>query len=347
MYWVKQFFLMVGVVLMCLPVGAQQNEKEIHPSFFTQDEILKVRLYFDISTHIRKKSEDYCQSRLVIYFSETDSAVHKVRCRARGNFRRDNCLFPPVMLNFKPDTLFTEDGYLTKVKMVTHCMNSRIYKEYMLEEYLIYKLWELISPYALRTCLLDIDYIDLGERGKHTKAKGFFIEPMYMLANRTETIEVKGEYFKDAEINAMDADRVAFFNYMIGNTDWRIKSGHNIKFIKRFGHRREEVTAIPYDFDHAGFVDASYAIPSQWSSAEEVRERDYVGRCRDYDENYHALIDEFLAVEEAIYETILNFEYLDAKSKKALYKYIAAFYKEIKRPKIFIRTLHEECLDRY
>ncbi len=326
---------------------AQEPAKPIYPSLFEEGELLKVSLYFDITSHIRQKSEAYCSSKVVFYFNNTDSTEIDVRCRARGNYRKDNCFFPPVMMNFKPDTLFTQDGYITKLKLVAHCINNKTYHEYMLKEYLIYKLWELVSPYALRTRLCDVQYFDVGEKGKNYQAKAFLLEPVYMMTHRTNTIEIDGEYFKDHEINAMDADRVAFFNYMIGNTDWRIKSGHNVKFIKRFGHRREEVTAIPYDFDHAGFVNAAYAKPAEWSSAKDVKERDYTGRCRDYDDNYYVLIEEFMAIEEQVYETILNFEYLDERDRKQLYKYVAIFFRKLKKPEAFIRSIRSSCMDRY
>ncbi|WP_439181651.1 hypothetical protein [Carboxylicivirga taeanensis] len=344
----KHILLLLAIYSGCQLMSiSQEQTKPVYPSLFASDELLTMSLYFDVTSHIRKKSEEYCPSKVVFYFSEEDSAAIDVRCRARGNFRRDNCHFPPVMLNFKPDTLFTTDGYLTKVKLVTHCIDNKTYREYMLEEYLIYKLWEQVSPYALRTRLCDIYYFDRGKKGKNYRALGFMLEPVRMMAERTNTIEVKGEYFKEHEINALDADRVALFNYMIGNTDWRIKGGHNILFIKRFGYRREEVTAIPYDFDHAGFVNAAYAKPAEWSRAKQVTERDYTGRCRDYDDNYYQLIDEFVAVEEGLYEIILNFEYLDLKHRKQLLRYLEDFFERIKKPDAFIRTIRSSCMNRY
>ncbi len=326
---------------------AQEKNQQMYPGLFASSEVLKMSLYFDITTHVRKKSEEYCPGRVVFYDYGNDSITLNVRCRARGNNRKDNCFFPPVMLNFKPDTLHTNEGYVTKLKLVTHCVNSKTYREYLLEEFLIYKLWEIISPYAFRTRLVDVSYFDTGEREKHYNATGFFIEPLHIMTKRTNTLEIKGEYFHEAVINALDADRVAFFCYMIGNTDWRIKSGHNIKFIKLNEAGREEITAIPYDFDHAGLVNAAYAMPSPWSSAEAVIERDFIGRCRDYDDNYYALIDEFNSAKEQIYETILNYEHLEMKKRKQIYKYVASFYSEMKKPDSFVKKLHSDCMDRY
>jgi len=346
-YSIKKI-LLISALTFSISTLAQDSIRAEYPSFFENDKILKATLSFDITNHIRKKSETYSQGKIVIYDSDNDSISFNVRCRARGNYRKDNCLFPPIMLNFKPDTLFTTDGYLTKLKLVSHCQNSKLYTKSLLEEYLIYKLWEIISPYALRTRLLNISYQDIGpKKNRNLQQLGFLIEPLYMMTRRTKTIEIKGEYFKDEEINEFDADRVAFFNYMIGNTDWRIKSGHNIKFIKRFGHRREEVSAIPYDFDHAGLINAPYANPAEWSNAKSVTERDYCGHCRTLDNNYHILIEEFLAAEEIIYQTIMEFEHLPLKSRKQTYKYISAFYKEIKNTKSFIRMLHSSCMEKY
>ncbi len=339
------------IILLTLFIASSSaihgQNKPIYPSLFASDEVLKVSIYFDISTHIRKKSEDYCKGQITIYHTETDSTTLNTRCKARGHHRKDNCLFPPVMLNFKPDTLFTSDGPITKLKLVTHCQNTKAYSKYLLKEYLIYKLWEIISPYSFRTRLLDIQYFDKGDRDKDYRAFGFFLEPVYMLTNRTETIEIKGGKFKDEQINALDADRVAIFNYMIGNTDWRILTGHNVKFLKRFGFRREEATPIPYDFDHAGFVNAAYAKPAEWSSAKQVTERDYVGKCRNDDDNYLTLIEEFNEAQDEIYRTIMEFEHLDIKTRKKLHRYVEEFFRQLEKPDAFIRTLHNSCMDRY
>ncbi len=89
------------------------------------------------------------------------------------------------------------------------------------------------------------------------------IEPIEALCNRMNALEIKTAYFKDSEINSLDADRIALFMYMIGNTDWRIKGGHNIKFIKPLTHKILQVTPVPYDFDHSGFINTGYAKPSE------------------------------------------------------------------------------------
>ncbi len=345
-YCIK-ILLLLSLPTFITPVKPQDKGRQNYTSLFQNEDLLKVSLHFDITNHMRKKNNAYSPGKIVIYESENDSTTFKVKYRVRGNFRKEHCTFPPLMLNFKPDTLFSEDGYLTKVKLVSHCMNSKLYTRILLKEYLIYKLWQIISPYALRTRLLDISYQNTDNKNHNSRHLGFLIEPLQMMAHRTETIEIKGKYFKAEEINELDADRVAIFNYMIGNTDWRIQSAHNIKFIKRFGHRREEISAIPYDFDHSGLINAPYANPAEWSTAESVIERDYCGHCRTFDDNYYILTDEFLNAEEEIYQTIMEFEHLDIKTRKQVYRYINTFYKEIKRTKSFIHILNNTCMEKY
>ena len=91
-----------------------------------------------------------------------------------------------------------------------------------------------------------------------------------------------------------DADRAAMFQYMISNTDWRIKSGHNTKFMKSLTEVTPKVFPVPYDFDFSAFVDAAYAFPQEWSNTETLYQRDYLGYCRSDDNEYLKIISLFL-----------------------------------------------------
>lgn len=317
---------------------------------FSSAEPMSVRLTFDISEWLKSKNdeeENYYPAKMVFHPSPSDSIVKNVHVRTRGFFRKMKCFFPPILLNFKKDTLVTNYGRMTKIKLVTHCNNSSAYNEYVLKEYLAYKLYELVYPCSFKTQLLTIEYDDAGERDRYYVKYGFLIEPLESLTARNNAVEVKAKYFKPGAINELDADRVAFFMYMIGNTDWRIKSGHNVKFIKRLELGLEQATPIPYDFDHAGFINAVYAAPSEWSNVSAVTERDFLGVCRITDANYFQLIEEYLAVESIMYQTIEAFDLLEERDRRWLLNYISRFFDELRNEKTFVRYLHNNCMEDY
>ena len=64
---------------------------------------------------------------------------------------------------------------------------------------------------------------------------------------------------------------------MIGNTDWGCTYLQNIVLITKDSAKAP--FAIPYDFDHAGIVDAPYARPAEELEISSIRERLYRGYC--------------------------------------------------------------------
>lgn len=342
------FVVLFGVSQLFGSVFSQVHTLVENQSLFESNDKLKIKLTADFSFLIKnKEDEKYISANIDMHFADSYVFQKNIRIKPRGYFRKMNCGFPPLMLNFKPDMLCLKDGRYGKVKMVTHCFDSDRYVEYVLKEYLSYKLFALISPYSLQVRLVDVEYVDIGKREHRINQLGFLIEPMDVFCERVNVIEIEGKYFDDDEINELEADRVAIFMYMIGNTDWRIKSGHNIKFLKKKDHRVEEVVPVPYDFDHAGLINANYARPSEWSEAERVTERDYVGRCRLVDTNYDILIQDYLSAKEDVFRTINEFKYLDIKMRKRITKYIESFYKELEKPERFKRSLHHSCMEKY
>lgn len=114
---------------------------------------------------------------------------------------------------------------------------------------------------------------------------------------------------------AKEADQLALFEYMIGNTDWKIKGAHNVKFIKPFEYESGKAIPIPYDFDFSGFVGTPYSFPQTWTTIEKVSEREYFGYCRDDDEAYLNTIASFESKKLEILQVISTFEYLPEKEK--------------------------------
>ncbi|WP_346862477.1 hypothetical protein [uncultured Draconibacterium sp.] len=314
-------------------------------SVFDTDEPLIVTLKYDISSFVKHKSKgEYIDAELFLHLSDSDSIVKNIRLKARGNFRRGHCFFPPIYLNFKTDPIEnTELKGIRKIKMVTHCESTKAYENYILREYLAYKLYNVFSEKSFKVRLVDINYIDTGKRGRNYHKYGFLIEPVELLAKRTGSIEVKPTVIKPEEMDDATMDVVALFEYMIANTDWRAKAGHNLKYLKSLTNFNEKVIPVPYDFDYSGFVDTHYAEPQEWVSIKSVSDREYLGYCRNSDEEYLDAIELFNQKEAEIKSVIANFTYLSERERNSREKFVDEFFIQNKRTKGMVSLLKNQC----
>lgn len=313
-------------------------------SIFDDDAPMALKLKYDITSFLKNKMKgEYLDAELTINYKD-DSITKNIRLKARGNNRKKTCFFPPIYLNFKTDPIEKSEleGY-KKVKLVTHCSTSKMYHEYVLKEYLVYKLYNVISENSFRVKMVNIEYVDTGKKERNYTKHGILIEPVDLLAKRRNAVEIDGVYVRGENVIQLHADRMAFFQYMIGNTDWRLKSGHNTKFLKSYKEMTSKVIPVPYDFDYAGFVGTHYGHPQTWTSIETTKEREYMGYCRSNDEAYLETIDFYRSKKTEILETINSFTLLSERSRKDLINYIEDFYALIDNPKYFLTLLRSEC----
>jgi len=315
--------------------------------FFDTDEPLELTLKYDITSFVKQKHKgEYLDAVLIIYSGENDSIVKNIRLKARGNFRRGHCFFPPIYLNFKTDPI--EHGELEgikKIKLVTHCSNSKAYQAYVLKEYLAYKMYNLLTDYSFRVKLLKINYIDTGKKQRNYVHQGFLIEPIELIEKRTNSIEVDGKMISGLTVMNPEMDRVSMFEYMIANTDWRVKGGHNMKYLKSLEWVTTKVIPVPYDFDYSGMVNASYAIPQEWTSIKEVTQREYLGYCRDDEDAYLQAVEPFLQNKDDIFMIIEDCQYLSEREKKGLRSFIEGFYDEVEDSRGVLHSLKRQCRD--
>lgn len=313
-------------------------------NIFVDETPMDLTLKYDITAFIKNKVKgEYLDAELVVHYKNF-SETKNIRLKARGNNRRKQCFFPPIFLNFKTDPLVNSEleGF-NKIKLVTHCSTSKVHTDYLLKEYLVYKLYNVLTDNSFRVQLLDIKYIDTGEKERNYDKYGILIEPIELLVARKKSIEVNGEIIRENNVIEEDADIVALFQYMIGNTDWRIKGGHNTQYIKSLTKVTDKVTPIPYDFDFAGFVGTHYSHPQSWTSIKNVQEREYLGYCRNSDEAYLKTINLFLDKKDQIIKTIELFSYVSEQERERLIKYIESFYDLLNNPNRFISTLKSQC----
>jgi hypothetical protein len=350
-------FLTSLAMLLASPVSGQNVDTGSHPvtsdtakkSFrlFEDSSLLEITLRFDLKTYFRTKSKkEYLKANLTIHKSETDSISRDIRLKTRGIFRNSECVFAPIELNIKKaDFGYSDLDSISKLKLAPQCRSGKINEEYILKEYLAYKLFSVLTDTSFRVRLVRITYIDTEKERKPIYHYGIFIEPLEMLTARTHSFQVKSPSLTQKSIKPGVMDRLAIFNYMIGNYDWSIPGQHNVKVIKSFSPDPSGLgIAIPYDFDWTGLVDPSYAIPVEDTGLESVRERKFTGVCRSK-EVYLKDLEIFSAKKDEFYKVINDFPYLTTRVKKELATYLDGFFDRLAGRNIIIDDLLNSCKD--
>jgi hypothetical protein len=306
---------------------------------------VEITLRFDLSAYFRSKpKKGYLKANITFHINKADSISQNIRLRSRGEFRNQYCAFPPIELNFKnADFGYSDLNRITKLKLVPQCKTGSINENYVLREYLTYKLFQVFTDTSFRVRLLTINYIDTERKRKPIRQSGFFIEPVEFLTARTNSVQINTPTLNQKSIVPVIMDRLAIFNYMIGNYDWAVPKQHNVKVIKPMVYNTAGLAiAIPYDFDWTGLVNSDYAIPAEIVGTENVRERLFLGVCRTRGV-YQNDLEIFFRNKEGLYKVINEFPYLSQKDKKDMTGYLDGFYNQLSGRKEIFDVLLSSC----
>lgn len=202
-----------------------------------------------------------------------------VDLRARGNSRRAQCFFPPLWLKIPngeaKNTIFQGNRSL---KLVLPCQEGEYFNHLAVKEYVIYKLYEEISPYFFRTRLINLTLIDRqNKKNKSYSLNAFVLEDIDQVAKNYQAKQKETGLVFPHLINDTLALSQDFFAYMIGNTDWSNTTQHNVRMLD-IGNGK--YVPVAYDFDYSGLVNAPYAVPYDYLPIKNVTERLYRGICR-------------------------------------------------------------------
>ncbi len=345
-------------ILVCLSVFSQfillaQEEPEVadlgdtirtNADLFEGSEPLEMTLTFDVKRYLREKnSDEYLPVELLLHFNDTIDIGKSVRIKSRGEFRKNTCYFVPFWLNIRKADV--ENKYLkevTKMKVVTHCRVGDAYEDYVLLEYLAYKIYNLLSPVSFRVRLIKMKYVDTGRNNKVTESWAFLIEPEEMLAERSGGLVIENDGVGMVHTRREEMLRAALFQYMIGNCDYSIPGRHNMKLLGLPGFGSQGYTPVPYDFDYAGIVNASYAVPGENLGISSVTQRYYLGPCRE-DAEYLSAIQYMEDHREEILELIQGFPYLGEKARNSAIGYIESYFTEASDPRFMEKKLSPTC----
>lgn len=301
--------------------------------FFKEDLTLQVTLetYWSKVNNQKNKTGRIFPARFIAKINDTTTANEPVDLTVRGHFRRDYCYIPPLKLSFNKNTSSVMHS-LKSLKLVSACRLNSSYEQYLIKEFLVYKMYNLLTDKSFRVRLLQINYKDSSEKKSTFTEHAFFTENAKELGKRNDCKE-----WTKGTINTESTDRkqmtlVALFEYMIGNTDWSVPGNHNIKLIQFKEDSTSKPFSIPYDFDYSGIVNTEYAVPDPLLNTETVLQRVYRGYPRTMEELNTAL-GIFKEQKEKIFALVNNFELLNARNKKYMIEYLESFYTLIKNPK--------------
>ncbi len=338
----KLLVLLFFIGMACCVQGQSRMERMQQSSLFSDTSILKITLKYDVQAVSSDLEERNNHPATLTYLEAGEEIEIHLQLKVRGKTRANPkvCEFPPLRLNFKKskndDNLFAGQD---KLKLVGHCDYSKSYEQYVLQEYLTYKHYNLLTDFSFRVRLLEVTYEDTASDEVFTKY-GFLIEDIESLAYRTETIE-KGEVVNQDRCDQSVLDIMTVFQYMIGNTDWSVTKFHNTKLLARDSTARLPIP-VPYDFDYCGAINAHYAIPPADLPIQNVRMRIFRGYCR-LPGKYEKVFVLFSDKKKEIYSLYQNFGRLTEKRKKLMTKYLDSFYDTIENPKKASREIIKAC----
>jgi hypothetical protein len=349
-----------GLVLFAASsLGAQEpaDSTPVVPApLFLSHEVLEITIEGPLYRVFREREEEAQSFEAVLRYHAPDGTDGRfdIELRTRGSFRlqRDNCEFPPVRVNFKRSqlegTIFSGQN---KLKLVTHCQDNRDeYEQYMLQEYLIYRAYGLLTDVSFRVRLARITYVDTDGRRDPITKHAFFLESKKAMAARNgwEVLEVPQVLIEQMRQEPLALLEV--FQFMVANTDYdpfspepgdhcchnSVPIGSYLDFV---------VVPVAYDFDWAGLISAPYARPRSRLPIESVRERLFRGVCRPR-EDLEAVFPLFLEKRNEIYELTRTLPGLDPVRVQDTIGYLDEFYEIIADPERVEREMMSSCRER-
>jgi len=311
---------------------------------FDDETELAIVLEFPVREMLRHKEAKKPLPATLHYVDETGQRISlPLQVRARGNTRLQICTFPPIRLDFKPEasagTLFAG---LPDLKVVSR------HADYVRLEHRIYRIFNLLTPLSFRARMLRISYRDTDGWIPPFTAAAFLIEDIEDVARRNDMRVIRRARLGVADVDPAHTNLLELFQYLIGNTDWsayqaskrRDECCHNGRTIQP-GGVSGGVVVVPFDFDYAGLVNASYAVPHPDLRIPSVRKRVYRGMCAN--NGYVAASIERLLQARAQIEALFAGGGLSDRARSPALSYITRFYDIIEDEHEVKRRIYDSC----
>lgn len=332
MQYIKQFIILFACAAI---MQAQENTNKL----FSKKDIVEAKIAFS-TKQLKKSYEDTLYFDTPLQYKVDDQWEEMIiGIRARGNFRRSTCYYPPIKVDLKKgqtkNTIFKGQK---KMKLVLPCLQQKDKNDNILKELMVYKLYELVTPYHFKTRRLRLTFKDLSKKNPETEVlNAFFIEDDKKVAKRHDG-KVMERFVHPLAMQADVSVRNALFQYMIGNTDFSVAYQHNGKLL----FVNKKFLPLPYDFDMSGFINPSYAVVNETLNIRNIRERKYRGFKRKDDE-FFAARNHFVSQKSAMFDIMRAFEkdFDNPKEYQDAYAYLESFFEIIEDDVSFRKNVIE------
>lgn len=267
--------------------------------------------------------------------ADQDQFVFNAKFELGGKSRRKICSYPPIKIDFKKQELEDFNFYRDndRIKLVIQCKSTKTMVDAIKMEKLIYDLYEVVSPYGHRAKMAIVNV-----EGEKKYQEALILESDDDMCLRNDIRRLKVSTISTDVIDREGYLKMVLFQYMIANTDWSARKGHNTDLFMR--NKDSTMLVVPYDFDYAGIINTDYAIPSEKLPIASVTERHFMDKTVS-DEELTTAIDFFIEREQAFYDVVTNAGFMEDKTKKRANTFIGGFYKIIKDEKKINRQIKQ------
>lgn len=352
---------LTSLVLVVHALAQEPPPAERQPAvapLFASHEPLVFTIEAPLSTIFKDRGVERTERPANLAVSGSDGQLVRldVDIRTRGKTRAERriCEFPPLRLDFDTAAHGTVFERQNDLKLVTHCQDGRSeYDQYVLQEYLVYRMYNLLTDLSFNARLARVTYVDTEGKRDAVTRYAFLLEDVDAVAARNGWKALRIPAVPPQVVDPQILALVGVFQYMIGNPDWSlftVEPGeeaccHNTVPV---GAESGPIFSVPYDFDISGIVNTRYADrlfgPERRNlGIRRVRERAYRGLCASAG-HLPGVFGLFNQKRDGIYALYREQPGVNAEVAKETVEYLDAFYETINDPRKVEREFANRCI---
>jgi hypothetical protein len=328
---------MLCVMLIASKQGMAESRE---PLLFDSHEMLELTMPVDFDNLCRPSESPDCDYTPTVFeYRDADgneqSIPISIRRRDGWRARQTNCQVPTLFVRFSgDDAVGTPFEGQSELALTSHCgkgfsstkARSRrlpdTFESYVINEYLGYRLYNLVTDISLRVRLVRITYANPDNPRRDFRHYAFFAEHFESLAERFNAELLPGQSFSPEHLDRDAADHMALFQYMVGNTDWSIPRQDNVILLQA-----EDGKQVPvmFDLDMSGLVFAHYASPPAHLPIRTVKQRYYQGFCNP-DADWDGLFGKFNGLRASVMGMLAETPGLARGDRRMSGEYLNSFF---------------------